>query len=115
MPGTRRINPVFRGNTPQGPLKDGDKEKPLNEQIVDFAKGILNGIAGMAYWGNEAGKGVENFWNAPKNMMSNVKGNTIKPPTLPKEGWRYPRFDPRVGNPDKAEVKAYKDRSKKKY
>jgi hypothetical protein len=115
MPGTRRINPVFRGNTPQGPNYDDKDEKPLNEQIVDIAKGILSGINGAFYWGNKAGQGVEDFWNAPKNMMQNAKGNTIAPPKLPKEGWQYPRYNPRVGDPSKAEVKAYKDRSKKKY
>lgn len=35
MPGTRRINPVFRGSTPQGPLKDEN-----GEDLVDWLKGI---------------------------------------------------------------------------
>jgi hypothetical protein len=36
MPGTRRIDPVFRGRTPQGPLTDGEN----NNDLVDWLKGL---------------------------------------------------------------------------
>ena len=110
MPGTRVINPQFR--KPQGPMKDGENTDQ-SKGIVDLAHKILDAIGGTAYW---VDKGANEFWNAPKNLMSNVKGRGVPAqPTASKEGWINRRYDPAGAPPGSAALRGYQNRSKKKY
>jgi len=71
MPGTRRITPVFRGKTPQGPLRDNE-----GNDLVDWIKGL--------------GEAYQNMWRGAASTANkygvNLPGMPTPTPPPPTRG-----------------------------
>jgi hypothetical protein len=107
MPGTRVIKPVFRGRTPQGPMKDGEGENPDNSWIVDTAQKILTGLAGAAWWGT---KSMNQPTPTPTRPITSNEQAFISGPKTPNK-----RYNPMLAPDNSPEGRWRSSRSKKKY